>query len=489
MTDSINLISAQISFLEAHLALIHIPIELYSLSLQPILRLLFGEDHDEDAAKISWTNRHDFLNVSITTIECSIICSRYLADRFVRPVAEGLNRLYASNNNNNNNNNSSSSSNKRGGGKTKGEIQIGTEDYIVIQVDGQGLDAGQRVLELTSPLAMAGISIFFITTYFSDYILVPFRSRGTVTRALQQRGFVFSKTADAFVSQLSPSSPTLPQGSSSGRPSATSSPFYDNSAPTTPPAKDIPELQLRTFKKLRLNNINPLVDGSIRLANCAGSREYDKASEERLKNDLLQVLLATAAPTSSPSSRPQATTLPGGLGMGTPTPKGPPLPPPATVTSELDFGAKFLSLTITSGEPISVLLEHRLLDRLGGSLLGAKSDDDALIPITLDLRELPLDATGIVCGVAGRLAQGSTDLVPMESESDEVFGLGHGPTKVPSTTTTVEARENIAEPEPVEISFLSTARTGTVIVRAAQLEKALEALEYGMKRVGDAGGS
>ncbi|KIW98614.1 uncharacterized protein Z519_00275 [Cladophialophora bantiana CBS 173.52] len=482
MADSMNLISAQISFLEAHLALIHIPIELYSLSLQPILRLLFGEDHDEDAAKISWTNRHDFLNVSITTIECSIICSRYLADRFVRPVAEVLNRLYASNNN---------SSNKRGGGKTKGEIQIGAEDYIVIQVDGQGLDAGQRVLELTSPLAMAGISIFFITTYFSDYILVPFRSRGTVTRALQQRGFVFSKTADAFVSQLSPSSPTLPQGSSSGRPSATSSPFYDNSAPTTPPAKDIPELQLRTFKKLRLNNISPLVDGSIRLANCAGSREYDKASEERLKNDLLQVLLATAAPTSSASSRPQAPILPAGLGMGTPTSKGPPLPPPPTVTSELDFGAKFLSLTITSGEPISVLLEHRLLDRLGGSLLGAKSDDDALIPITLDLRELPLDATGIVCGVAGRLAQGSTDLVPVESESDDVFALGHGTTKVPGATTTVEPRENNdePEPEPVEISFLSTARTGTVIVRAAQLEKALEALEYGMKRVGDAGGS
>ena len=120
--------------------MIHIPIELYSLCLQSILRLLFGEDHDEDAARISWTNRHDFLNVSITSVECSVICSRHLAERYVRPLAHVLNNLYC-----------------KHGGRSKIEIQISVEDYIVIQVDGQGLDAGQRVLELTSPLAMAGM--------------------------------------------------------------------------------------------------------------------------------------------------------------------------------------------------------------------------------------------------------------------------------------------------------------------------------------------
>jgi hypothetical protein len=129
---------------ETHLVLVHIPVELYSFCLQPILRLLFGEDHDEDASKIPWTNRHDFLNVSITPVECSIICSRWLADRFIRPVAESLNALHA---------------NSRTPGKTKGGIQISEDDYIVIQVDGQGLDAGQRVLELTSPLAMAGMLV------------------------------------------------------------------------------------------------------------------------------------------------------------------------------------------------------------------------------------------------------------------------------------------------------------------------------------------
>ena len=179
------------------------------------------------------------------------------------------------------------------------------------------------------------------------------------------------------------------------------------------------------------------MDSKILLANCAGSREYNQANEERLRNDLLQVLLATAAAGGKSTS---------GLGLGI-----------------LDFGAKFLSLTITSGEPISVLLEHRLLDRLGGSLLGAKEEDDALVPITLDLRELPLEATGIVCGVAGRLAQGNTDV-------DKELNV---------------SPKSAVSGVPVEISFLSTARAGTVIVRANQLEKALEALDHGMKRVGE----
>jgi hypothetical protein len=224
--------------------------------------------------------------------------------------------------------------------------------------------------------------------------------------------------------------------------------FHESSVPTTPPAKDIPELQLRTFTKLKRNNVTPSVDSNILLANCAGSREYNQATEERLKNDLHQVLLATAAPRGSDDAAAKSI-----VGFGLPT----------TTSSELDFGAKFLSVTITSGEPISVLLEHRLLDRLGGSLLGAKSTDDALIPITLDLRELPLEATGIVCGVAGRLAQGNTDSKELNLSP---LSTGAG--------------------DPIEISFLSTARAGTVIVRASQLEKALEALEYGMKRVADA---
>ena len=34
---------------------------------------------------------------------------------------------------------------------------ISSEDFMVISVEGEGLDPGQRVLELTSPLASAGM--------------------------------------------------------------------------------------------------------------------------------------------------------------------------------------------------------------------------------------------------------------------------------------------------------------------------------------------
>lgn len=241
--------------------------------------------------------------------------------------------------------------------------------------------------------------------------------------------------------------------------------------PTTPPAKDIPELQIRTFSRLKRNNIRPLVDSSVLLANCAGSREYNPTNDERLQNDLLQVLLATAA--LPPENRTSDVV---GQGAPTATATATELDSDSGLASGFGLGAKFLSLTITSAEPISVLLEHRLLDRLGPSLLGAKSGDDALVPITLDLRDLPLEATGIVCGVAGRLAQGSTDddqeahspktrLGATQKVGDDALQSGPGPD------------------ESIEISFLSTARAGTVIVRATQLQQALDALEYGMKRV------
>ncbi len=42
---------------------------------------------------------------------------------------------------------------------------ISSEDFVVISVRGEGLEAGQRVLELTSPLALAGMLVVFKVTY------------------------------------------------------------------------------------------------------------------------------------------------------------------------------------------------------------------------------------------------------------------------------------------------------------------------------------
>ena len=34
---------------------------------------------------------------------------------------------------------------------------VSAEDFVVISIEGAGMEAGQRVLELTSPLALAGM--------------------------------------------------------------------------------------------------------------------------------------------------------------------------------------------------------------------------------------------------------------------------------------------------------------------------------------------
>jgi hypothetical protein len=137
------MLTMEYQFQDSNLSLIHIPINHYSFFLQPILRLLFGEDHDEDAAKIPWTDRHKFLNVSITPVECSVFCSRELADRFFRPLAETFN--------------SSTARSKKNGVTKDDVVEINPEDFVVVRVDGGGIEAGQRVLELTSPLALAGM--------------------------------------------------------------------------------------------------------------------------------------------------------------------------------------------------------------------------------------------------------------------------------------------------------------------------------------------
>lgn len=269
-------------------------------------------------------------------------------------------------------------------------------------------------------------SIFFITTYFSDFILVPARSRRVVTTTLEQRGFVFSQSADAFVSQLSPSSPLTPHHT---RNMSSSTSSVESGQPSTPPAQSVPELQSRTFARLKKHHIEPSVDKSLRLILCAGNKDPDPEPSRRLQEDLLQVLLATA-----PANPPQATAR------------------PETPSSDraLDFSTRFLSMTVTATDAISILLEHSLAERLGSSLLGAKQEEDILIPITLDLRDLSMEATGIVCGVAGRLA------------------------KEPSTE---DASPGTMSPHPLDISFLSTARAGTVIVKVSELNRAVAALE------------
>lgn len=323
---------------------------------------------------------------------------------------------------------------------------------------------------------------------------MPLRSKAQVIHALEKRGFTFEVTADAFVNSSNPqyngtfSSPASPQALTAQR-----------SPPVTPPPSTLSELQTRTFASLRRHNIVPRVDKSLRLVQCAAHHRFGETSSA----SILRPALTTALVVDKP---------------------------------------RFLSLTLTATDPAaSILLEKRLLPRFSmdptsgvapdeesSLLLGSK--EDILVPIMLDLRELPLEATGIVCGVASRLAQAThsrdekmtrsgsvTSLSSLNSHpyyfnpgSPPLFALSPSVSLSNFSTTppspsksdsyfhdrhyhhshhnsdnnhNVPPSTHHLEPDPesysdaVEISFLSTARAGTVLVGERELSRAVDALD------------
>ena len=99
-------------------------------------------------------------------------------------------------------------------------------------------------------------------------------------------------------------------------------------------------------------------------------------------------------------------------------------------------------------------------------LLGSK--DDFLVPITLDLGELPFEATGIVCGVAGKLCGGDLGGGGATEGREKGFWNEEGETKGEG--------EIEMESTKIEMSYLSTARAGTVVVNEVDLERAMRVL-------------
>jgi hypothetical protein len=117
-------------------ASLYIPLHLYSHFIQPILRLLTltdGTDEVDGLPRRKWAYPNAFTNISVTTIECSVVCPRALVDELFKPLIERLDA------------------------KAKQAVIVSNDDFVVIQVGGEGMEAGQRVLDLTAPLALAGM--------------------------------------------------------------------------------------------------------------------------------------------------------------------------------------------------------------------------------------------------------------------------------------------------------------------------------------------
>jgi hypothetical protein len=329
-----------------------------------------------------WQYWHPFVNVSVTPNECSVVCPPQEAEHLFLPCLELLEPTL------------------------RRMVSISIEDYSVVVIGGEGLEAGQRVLDLTTPLAMAGIPIFFITSYWADFVLVPLHARPRVIHALEERGFVFEADDEEGQSghMTNPGSPLLRAHHRNS--SATSFEFPVPSG--TPPPTTVSELQLKTFEKLKKHNILPHVDRSIELVTCAGIKEmHAGSSAHNLTNGKLQLGLIKCLTAPSPPN--------------------------------------FFSVTLTDSESASLTLETRLLPLFyndGEDLLLGK-DGPEQVPITFDLKSLPSESTGIVCGVASRLTEGMKGRI------------GRG---------------------MFNLSYLSTARAGHAVIYLDELDDAMDAL-------------
>ncbi|KAI1365855.1 ACT domain-containing protein [Xylaria arbuscula] len=382
--------NAQISFLEGTFSLIHIPLDLYPTFLQPIVQVLLPQGAGDPSVTngggdgLSHDTRHAFLNISITPIECSVVCHSNWAKTVFEPVVNRLPRDVA----------------KR--------VTISKDAYLVLSVISAGMDAGNRVMELTSPLALAGIPILFITTYYSDFILVPKKKKDTVVQALLARGFECIEDEESYVS------PTV---MSHGRAKS-----HGSEPPSTPPPSSVAELQKRTFDLLKKRNVFPYISDGLSLVQCSG----------RDVSELIDLSSRRHHQGWSTNSNGHRTSWLDNMDTKLYT----------SLIAVLAGQPKFLAITLALEDAPSLLLDKTLLNVFGDSLVGDTEGD--LVPIFLDLVDLPLEATGIVSGVAGKLVE---EMRMME--------------------TGVSA----------ELSYLSTARAGAVILSNEQSMKALEVLK------------
>lgn len=372
--------------------LIYFPHELYPYLVQPIIRTLIPQTQDLHIAThapehaldgLTPDQQHRFLNISITPIECSLVVHASWAAAVFGPV---IARLPA---------------------HLGAQVHVSTDTYMILSVIAAGLDPAGRVMELSSPLALAGIPIFFLTTYYSDFILAPTHERPRVIDALSSNGFDCLEHGRFF------NHAAYKHG-------------HVRFAPPRTPLHVVAELQRRTFELLKKRSVAPFVDPDLELL-LAGGRDVAQ---------LPGAYAAYPSPNRRKSSLPEArraTTWADGVDPRLFN----------CIVSALVSQPKFLSVTLAEEDPPSVLMDKNLLSLFGDSVVG--DFNTTLIPIFLNLENLPSEVTGVVSGVAGKLVQ------------------------------EMKVRNML------EMSYLSTARASAVVLPQEQAERALAILDNCME--------
>lgn len=267
-----------------------------------------GQEYDEEDDY--------FFHVAFSPTECTVICSKERSRRyFDQPLALCKQLGYD-------------------------DVMMLSESYLSLLIDTEGdFNNSERILELTRPLSAHKISLFFLSSHFTDIVLIPYRLKDQVVRILTKKNFEFSHVSQSYLVN-----PNIPS--------------HANDSPGSP-RETITELEDNTLKLFRDAQIMPKIDKKVRL------------------------LLTGARPGQVHHSINKA----------------------ARCISSGEV-PEYFAITRTSLNEISLILPGSArrrsamgfdYTRIIGSAL------DTIVPISLDLTKLPLDATGIVAGLASRL--------------------------------------------------------------------------------------
>ncbi|KAJ8503172.1 hypothetical protein ONZ45_g11095 [Pleurotus djamor] len=212
-----------ISLLPVSLSLVHIPRSRLPQLSNPVIRLIL---QDKPA----------FLNITCNEIELSLFAERHLLKDFEYLARHDRQRQRSRS--------GSSASRKRSSSHPVEPLEMSYERWNVLQIDSHsdGLEnAGARVHELSAPLAAAGISIMYQSSYMSDFIFVKESRLNEVMALLAKAGFdlysadqdpwSFPQNPDDVPSMLDMSTTTvLTKSRSSADMSAMSSPKISSSS-------------------------------------------------------------------------------------------------------------------------------------------------------------------------------------------------------------------------------------------------------------------
>lgn len=185
----------QVQFLKSNLKLISVPIEKSPLIYYALVRLSLKTWTSSEAPSLSDSlilerdnmqqsitdldsleDEHDledsFFNITFTPTECCVICASDLVERVFGSTLKTIEGAY-----------------------------ITETEYTGMKIDGERSDKNtSRILYLSEPISEAKIPLFFVSTYFSDYALLPTESKSKVQTLLEELNFTYSSMEDAYVS-------------------------------------------------------------------------------------------------------------------------------------------------------------------------------------------------------------------------------------------------------------------------------------------------